>query len=89
MTVPCVCLPGPSDINVPFLRTSAAVGLSSPTPGLKRLGQGGEKLVTCQTGDVLQMAVGRDSGIRQHHVHLFLYSPRVFYKTINQETRFG
>lgn len=46
-------------------------------------------LVTCQTGDVLQMVVGRDSGTRQHHVNLFLYSPQVFYKTINQETRFG
>lgn len=43
-------------------------------------------LVSCQIGNTLQMMVGRDLGIREHHVNLFFYFSQMFYKTINQET---
>ena len=66
----------------PLLQT----GLWNFSPGLKGLGRGGTTLVSCHIGNMLQMMVGRDLGIREHHVNLFFYFSQMFYKTVNQET---
>lgn len=36
---------------------------------------------------MLRTMAGRDLGIREHHVNLFLYISQMIYKTINQESR--
>lgn len=86
---PMWCLPGVSDINVHFSRTLAsnqAVECLSGTPKTWAGKRDARQLPNCQY--VTDM-VGRALGIGEHHTNLFLYFPQMFYKTINQETRFG